>query len=192
MSGTPDRRQFLMSFAAAAVMLPGRHALAQTPVLTKPIPSSGEQLPLVGLGSWITFNVGDDPMARDASADVMRAFFESGGRMIDLSPMYGSAQEVIGYGLEKIGRPPALFSADKVWTWSDGPDQIEESRRFWGLPKFDLLQIHNLLSWEEHLPVLRAMKDADSFAISASPLRKAAAMMSSSRSCGENRSISSR
>jgi diketogulonate reductase-like aldo/keto reductase len=89
----------------------------------------------------------------------MRAFFESGGRLIDSSPMYGSAQEVIGYGLEKLGRPKALFSADKVWTWSDGRQQIEESQRLWGLPKFDLLQIHNLLSWEEHLPVLRAMKD---------------------------------
>jgi diketogulonate reductase-like aldo/keto reductase len=131
----------------------------QSGVLTKPVPSSGEVLPLVGLGSWITFNVGDDPSARDNCADVMGAFFESGGRMIDSSPMYGSAQEVIGYGLEKLGRPKALFSADKVWTWSDGPNQIEVSRRLWGIESFDLLQIHNLLSWEEHLPVLRAMKE---------------------------------
>jgi diketogulonate reductase-like aldo/keto reductase len=146
--------------AAAAAVLPAQRALAQSAALTKPIPSTGEQLPLVGLGSWITFNVGDDPVARDASADVMRAFFEFGGRMIDSSPMYGSAQDVIGYGLGKLGRPQALFSADKVWTRSDGPEQIEESRLLWGVPKFDLLQIHNLLSWEEHLPTLRAMKDA--------------------------------
>jgi len=160
MSLAINRRE-LLKIAAAGVLAPAQDALAQqTSILTKPIPSSGEQLPLVGLGTWITFNVGDDPVARDSSAEVMRAFFEAGGRLIDSSPMYGSAQEVIGYGLEKLGRPQSLFSADKVWTWSDGPAQIEESRGLWGVAKFDLLQIHNLLSWEEHLPTLRAMKEA--------------------------------
>jgi diketogulonate reductase-like aldo/keto reductase len=154
------RRQVLTGLAATgALALPLCAAAQQAEVLTKPIPTSGEAVPLVGLGSWITFNVGDDPTARDACAEVMAAFFAAGGRMIDSSPMYGSAQEVIGYGLEKLGHPPSLFSADKVWTWSDGPDQIAESRRLWGIEKFDLLQIHNLLSWEEHLPVLRAMKE---------------------------------
>jgi len=154
------KRRELIAALAAGTLLPSLQATAQDqPVLTRPIPSTGEAMPLVGLGSWITFNVGDDPVARDSCANVMRAFFESGGRMIDSSPMYGSAQDVIGYGLEKLNRPKALFSADKVWTWSDGPQQIEESQRLWGLPKFDLLQIHNLRSWEEHLPVLRAMKD---------------------------------
>jgi diketogulonate reductase-like aldo/keto reductase len=76
--------------------------------------------------------------------------------------MYGSAQEVIGYGLGRIGRPPALFAADKVWTSSgrDGPGQIEASRRHWGVGRFDLLQVHNLLAWEAHLPTLFAMKAA--------------------------------
>ena len=99
------------------------------------IPSTGEAIPVIGLGSWITFNVGNDRAARDASADVIREFFAGGGRMIDSSPMYGSSQQVIGYGLEKLGRPPALFSADKVWTSSGsrGPAQIEESRRAWGV-----------------------------------------------------------
>ena len=69
------------------------------PLVTRPIPSSGEPLPLIGLGSWITFNVGDDPAGRDSCAGVMRAFFAGGGRLIDSSPMYGSSQEVIGYGL---------------------------------------------------------------------------------------------
>ncbi|MXQ12206.1 aldo/keto reductase [Microvirga makkahensis] len=132
------------------------------PGLTRPIPSTGEALPLVGLGTWITFNVGRDIEARDSSAEVMRAFFEAGGRLIDSSPMYGSSQEVIGYGLQKLGRHPRLFSADKVWTssGSDGPSQIEESRRRWRVPRFDLLQVHNLLSWEVHLGTLLAMKAA--------------------------------
>ena len=91
----------------------------------------------------------------------MRAFFAAGGRMIDSSPMYGSSQPVIGYGLKKFGAPN-LFSAEKVWTSSGarGPAQIEASRKFWGVPKFDLLQVHNLLAWEEHLRTLFAMKAA--------------------------------
>ncbi|WP_287065399.1 aldo/keto reductase [Mesorhizobium sp.] len=123
------------------------------------VPSSGEMLPAVGLGTWITFNVGDDPVLRDECAEVMAAFFAAGGRMIDSSPMYGSSQPVIGYGLEKLGRPEAPFSAEKVWTSSaDGPAQIEQSRRFWGVPRFDLIQVHNLVAWETHLETLFAMK----------------------------------
>jgi diketogulonate reductase-like aldo/keto reductase len=92
----------------------------------------------------------------------MRAFFREGGRLIDSSPMYGSSQEVIGYGLHKLGGPSQLFAADKVWisSGSRGPEQIEESRRHWGVPRFDLLEVHNLTAWEEHLPRLFAMKAA--------------------------------
>ena len=158
------RRSFIASVAAAGAVALLRHAaaLAQAAPLTKPIPSSGEALPLIGLGSWITFNVGADPVARDNCAAVMRAFFADGGRMIDSSPMYGSAQDVIGYGLEKLGHPQALFSADKVWISSgdDGPAQIEESRAQWGIHRFDLLQVHNLVAWEPHLETLFAMKQA--------------------------------
>jgi diketogulonate reductase-like aldo/keto reductase len=159
---TLTRRELLGTLAAAgsALLLRPGASLAEPVPLTKPIPSSGEALPLVGLGSWITFNVGDDPQARDACTQVMRAFFEEGGRMIDSSPMYGSAQEVIGYGLAKLGHPQALFSADKVWISSgdEGPAQIEQSRAHWGIARFDLLQVHNLLAWEEHLDTLFAMK----------------------------------
>jgi diketogulonate reductase-like aldo/keto reductase len=74
--------------------------------------------------------------------------------------MYGSSQDVIGEGLASLGHPPALFSADKVWIGSGarGPAQIEASRRLWRVPRFDLLQVHNLLAWQEHLPTLLAMK----------------------------------
>jgi diketogulonate reductase-like aldo/keto reductase len=76
--------------------------------------------------------------------------------------MYGSSQPVIGYGLQKLGRPSALFSAEKVWTSSaaSGPAQIEQSRRFWGVPRFDLVQVHNLLTWKPHLQTLFQMKAA--------------------------------
>jgi diketogulonate reductase-like aldo/keto reductase len=153
--------RFLAGGVTATLMRPWA-ALAQSATITRPIPSSGERLPVVGLGSWITFNVGDDPELRDECAAVMGAFFAAGGRLIDSSPMYGSSQEVIGYGLSKLGRSNALFSADKVWISSGtrGPEQIEESRVHWGVPRFDLLQVHNLLAWEDHLPMLFAMKSA--------------------------------
>ena len=156
-------RRRLLGAVVAAPLLGLATARAQTArPLTRAIPSSGEALPLVGLGSWITFNVGDDRAARDASAEVMRNFFLAGGRLIDSSPMYGSSQEVIGYGLRKLGRPSQLFAADKVWIsdGSKGRAQIDDSRRRWAIPRFDLLQVHNLRSWQAHLPTLFAMKAA--------------------------------
>jgi diketogulonate reductase-like aldo/keto reductase len=155
-----DRRAVLGSLAATAALARLPAAAAAEPLLAKPIPSTGEPIPAVGLGSWITFNVGDDPAARDECAEVMRAFFAAGGTVIDSSPMYGSSQEVIGHGLARLGPPAGLFSADKVWIGSGarGPAQIEESRRRWGVRRFDLLQVHNLLAWEEHLDTLLAMK----------------------------------
>lgn len=154
------RRTFVKAAAAsaAAFVLPEAAPGAPPAPAMRAVPSSGEMLPAVGLGTWITFNVGDDPVLRDECADVIAAFFKAGGRMIDSSPMYGSSQPVIGYGLEKLGRPEALFSAEKVWTSSDGPEQIERSRRFWGVPRFDLVQVHNLVAWETHLETLFAMK----------------------------------
>jgi diketogulonate reductase-like aldo/keto reductase len=117
-------------------------------------------LPVIGLGSWITFNVGDDAQARASCAEVMRHFFADGGRLIDSSPMYGSSQPVIGAALARLGAHGQVFSADKVWTSGDGQAQIETSRRHWGVPRFDLLQVHNLLAWQTQLPLLFALKRA--------------------------------
>jgi diketogulonate reductase-like aldo/keto reductase len=158
------RRSLLVAVAAAGAAALWRPSAAeQRAIMTRPIPSSGEAVPVVGLGSWITFNVGDDIVARAACTEVMRAFFADGGRMIDSSPMYGSSQKVIGYGLARLGPPPGLFSADKVWISAGhrGPGQIEVSRRHWGVPRFDLLQVHNLLAWEAHLRTLFSMKAAE-------------------------------
>jgi len=153
------RRALLAGLAALAAGALGARSAA---LATRPIGASEERLPVIGLGSWITFNVGNDPVARAACVDVMRAFFDGGGRMIDSSPMYGSSQSVIGEGLARLGRGGDVFAADKVWTGSGarGPAQIEASRRLWNIARFDLLQVHNLLSWEEHLPTLFAMKAA--------------------------------
>lgn len=160
------RRGVLAGLAAGAgLFLPGmafRIAADDVAPVAKRIPASCEGLPPVGLGSWITFNVGNDAAALRASSDVMRAFFVAGGRLIDSSPMYGSSQKTIGHGLAALNGSVDVFSADKVWTSSGrgGPEQIDRSRANWGVPQFDLLQVHNLLSWQAHLPALFAMKAA--------------------------------
>ncbi len=163
-----SRRNVLKAIAAATIaggatglsFNSSKSAIAG-PLLRR-IPSSGEEIPVVGLGSWITFNVGNDPVLLDECTAVIGAFFKDGGRMIDSSPMYGSSQSTIGFGLRKIGYPQQLFSAEKVWTSSpsSGPQQIEETRAKWGVERFDLMQVHNLLAWEEHLDSLRAKKAA--------------------------------
>src|SRR6185295_4106170 len=160
-----DRRRFLRVLAALGAGTLVRASLGSEPAkpfLSRPIPSSGEAMPLIGLGTWITFNVGSDRVARGACADVMGNLLDAGGRMIDSSPMYGSSQEVIGYGLAKLGKPPRVFAADKVWISSgtSGRAQIEKSRERWNVSRFDLVAVHNLLSWQEHLPTLFAMKAA--------------------------------
>ena len=147
--------------AAAVAGLPGPGAAqAGMPALRR-IPSTGDAIPAVGLGTWITFNVAGDPLLLDESVAVMRAFFDAGGTVIDSSPMYGSSQDTVGYGLAKLGNPP-VFAADKVWTpgGGDGREQIAASRRKWGIPRFDLMQVHNLVDWREHLDILFAMKVA--------------------------------
>ncbi len=154
-------RRLLLGLGLALPLPTLASAASTQQVMTqRSIGRGGESLPIVGLGSWITFNVGNDPRGRAQCTDVVRAFFAGGGRLIDSSPMYGSSQPVIGEALAQLGHPGALFSAEKVWTGSGarGPAQIEASRAHWGVPRFDLLQVHNLLAWEEHLPTLQRMK----------------------------------
>lgn len=155
------RRDLITALPALAALAaggaPAQPAGAARPLLRR-IPSSGEEIPAIGLGSWITFNVGNDPPARARCAEVMRQFFAAGGRLIDSSPMYGSSQGVIGEGLQRAGAGAPVFAADKVWTSSNGAAQIETSRRLWRVPRFDLLQVHNLLAWEEQLALLQRMK----------------------------------
>ncbi|MFW5808128.1 MAG: aldo/keto reductase [Spirochaetota bacterium] len=161
----PNRRQFLRSVAvisALAFVKPSSLLSAKQGTARKrAIPSSGEQLPVIGMGTWITFNVGQNRELLDNCKDIMQAFFQEGGRIIDSSPMYGSSQDTIGYGYEKLDRPDSLFAADKVWTrsTSGGKEQITESAEEWKVQHFDLLQVHNLVNWRSHLKTLFAMKE---------------------------------
>lgn len=155
----PARRAWLVA-ALAVAAAPRVSAAAPKDLLTRRIPRADEALPVVGLGSWITFNVGTDSVARAGCTEVVRAFFAAGGRLIDSSPMYGSSQPTLGHALAQLGHPPALFAADKVWVGDAdrGAAQIEASRAHWGVRRFDLLQVHNLDAWQGHLPRLIAMK----------------------------------
>ena len=129
--------------------------------LTRAIPGTDERIPVVGMGSWITFNVGASQKLRDKRSKVLQTFFDMGGGLVDSSPMYGSSEEVIGYCLDRIANRQKLFSATKVWTVSKsrGTHQMKASAQLWGLEKFDLMQIHNLLDWEVHLETLKAWKE---------------------------------
>jgi diketogulonate reductase-like aldo/keto reductase len=150
------KRRTLLQAATVAV---APSAFAQSAVATKPIPSTAEPMPVIGLGTWITFNVGRDAAARAECAQVVRNFLDLGGRMIDSSPMYGSSQDVVGDALSQLPNRERVFATDKVWTSGDGAAQLEASRKLWRVQRFDLLQVHNLLAWERQLPLLFEMKE---------------------------------
>ncbi|MCZ7597974.1 MAG: aldo/keto reductase [Gammaproteobacteria bacterium] len=147
------RRRFCLLAAGAAVAGP---LLVRGETHLRRVPSTGEPVPPVGLGTWITFNVGNDEGLRRDRLEVMRAFFELGGGMIDSSPMYGSSEDVIGWCLERLGPQPELVGATKVWTRGRerGIEQMNESARQWGVDAFDVMQVHNLVDWRTHLDTL--------------------------------------
>ena len=153
------RRRLLQAalLAPFAVRVP-RAAAAPAPLL-RAIPKGGERIPAIGLGTWIVFDVGDDAPALAQREQVLREFFALGGRLIDSSPMYGSAEAVIGELLRRI-RPSTLFAATKVWTPGKrlGERQMQRSQELWGVAQFDLMQIHNMLDWERHVDTLQALK----------------------------------
>jgi diketogulonate reductase-like aldo/keto reductase len=158
----PGRRRFLQSLAALSTMPMFNHSLAAPSRHTRIIPSSNEQIPVIGMGSWLVFAIDpDNEQELESRAAVIQAFLERGGGMIDSSPMYGVAQDVIGRSLKRIDDHSGLFSATKVWTHGNrqGLLQMEDSRLLWGLPHFDLMQVHNLMDWQTHLPNLYAMRD---------------------------------
>jgi diketogulonate reductase-like aldo/keto reductase len=147
-----------MGLAAAATLVPQPARAAATKPVSKPIPSTGVLIPVLGLGTSRTFDAAPGA-ARSALAPVMQSFFDHGGTLIDSSPMYGSAEEVVGELLRATRHGP-VFAATKVWIDGKraGVEQMERSRSLWGVPRFDLMQIHNLRDWRVHLDTLKAWK----------------------------------
>jgi aryl-alcohol dehydrogenase-like predicted oxidoreductase len=131
-------------------------------MLTRPIPKSGEALPVIGLGTWQTFDVGESAGERAPLAEVLRRFLDGGGRVMDTSPMYGRAEEVTGALVAELPAARQPFLATKVWTRGKerGVAQLERSFKRLRKKTIDLVQVHNLLDWQTHLPVLRELKQA--------------------------------
>ncbi len=136
--------------------------MAAPTMIARPIPSSGEAMPVVGLGTWQVFDVGNDERARAPLRAVLQALIAAGGRMIDTSPMYGSAEAVTGDLVAELGLRPRVFLATKVWTSGRdaGIAQMRRSSERLRSPVLDLIQIHNLLDWRTHLATLQQMKAA--------------------------------
>jgi diketogulonate reductase-like aldo/keto reductase len=160
-----SRREFLslLALSASALAVSSVPLLAEVTAVSprgKSKSAKGRRIPRIGMGTWITFNVGDDPALRAARVEVLREFFRAGGGLIDSSPMYGSAEAVVGHALAALGYPETLISATKVWTPStrEGVKQIHDSHQLWGLKTFDLFQVHNLVNWQAHLKTLFDMK----------------------------------
>lgn len=161
----------LLGAAVAAGFLPSLPFIAapvlanppepgNSPMLKKSLVNADTTLPVIGMGTWRTFNVGSDPVLLDARTQVVKAFFEHGGGLVDSSPMYGSAPDVMGYALQKLGIPDSLFSAEKVWSPAGGSarEQVAELKNRWQVERFNLVQVHNLTDWREHLAALQQMK----------------------------------
>ena len=160
-AGKFSRRHFISMTSALAtgLMLPG-NVFATEQQIHKTILKTGEKLPVIGMGTSRTFDASGDSELLTRLQQVTQVFFDMGGGMIDSSPMYGSSQQVIGQLLPKIKGKKNLFSATKVWIsgQEEGVEQMEESRRLWGIKRFDLMQIHNLVDWETHFETLKQMK----------------------------------
>jgi diketogulonate reductase-like aldo/keto reductase len=130
-------------------------------VLKRTIPSSGEQLPAVGLGTWQTFDAGNSSSERDPLKEVLKNLIEKGGRVVDSSPMYGRSQAVVGELSTAAKLNEKLFIATKVWTTGrdSGIQQMNDAFELLKRKNIDLLQIHNLVDWQTHIKTLRAWKE---------------------------------
>jgi diketogulonate reductase-like aldo/keto reductase len=146
--------------ATAPAAAAGTRATGKPPLIQRAIPSSGELLPVMGMGTSRTFDTDADPASMAVLSEVLRIFFENGGKVIDSSPMYGSAESRVGDVLRAMATRPPLFAATKVWTTGAerGIAQMEESARRMDVKVFDLIAVHNLLDWKTQLATLKRWK----------------------------------
>lgn len=159
-----DRREFCQAMGAAfavAVSPSARGEAASSGMLERPIPSTGERLPVIGLGTSGTFDVGSDPEERRPLKEVLAILRESGGKLLDTSPMYGRAEQVTGDLIQSTRDRPNVFLATKVWTTgaAAGLEQIETSMRLLRSTMLDLVQVHNLVDLDTQLATLRKLKE---------------------------------
>lgn len=152
--------QGLGGLAFTASLNPLVPLTAASTLNTSKIRGADEVIPAIGMGTWRTFNTAPFTDARAICVEVLRSFFELGGSVVDSSPMYGLAEATLGHCLEEIGGDPPLFSATKVWIHGRLPGiaQMNASAALWGVERFDLMQVHNLVDWETQLETLKEWK----------------------------------
>ncbi len=158
-----SRRQFMrgLGLLSAGIVLMPKNIFGESgQPITRAIPSTGEPIPVIGMGTSRTFDIGNDPAGMAQLSKVLQVFFDNGGALIDSSPMYGSAEMVVGDLLKTIQNKEKLFAATKVWIdgKQNGIEQMQESMRLMGVAVMDLIEIHNLRDWKTHLPTLRLWK----------------------------------
>jgi diketogulonate reductase-like aldo/keto reductase len=159
------RKMISLSLAAGAGLflpkLTGQTISNLENIIMRAIPSSGEKIPVIGMGTWQTFVGGNDQTARIPLRKVLKAFVELGGRVIDSSPMYGTSEQVVGDLATELGVTDQLFMATKVWTngKEEGIQQMKNSIRKMQKPQMDLMQVHNLLDLKTHIKTLRKWKE---------------------------------
>ncbi len=167
-TGGLSRRDFVRLAGAGGLALAAGPALAADApgkMHTSPIPSSGEAMPVVGVGTWQTFDIGKNPEDRAKRREVLRLLFEAGGSIIDSSPMYGRSEGVVGELLAEMGARDQAFLATKVWTEGRerGIAQMKQSMARFQSDRIELMQVHNLVDWRTHLKTLRDWKAAGTF-----------------------------
>ena len=156
-----NRRDFIaLSSLSFLPKLSIASALNQS-MLKRVIPSSGEEMPVIGLGTSRVFDIEPSKNELNVREQILDIFYENGGRLIDTSPMYGMSEEIIGMTAKKFIEKDRFFLATKVWTEGreNGIRQIEESFQKMRADKISLIQVHNLLDWKTQIKTLRSLKD---------------------------------
>jgi diketogulonate reductase-like aldo/keto reductase len=159
------RSEFLRVMVGATSAFAASQILRANPATgermhTRPIPSTRAPLPVVGCGTWRTFDVGQGPAERAQLLEVLRILFDNGGSVIDSSPMYGAAEAVVGDLLTTMKAHDKAFIATKVWTRGReaGIAQMRRSMELFHVERIDLMQVHNLVNWRTQLATVRAWK----------------------------------
>lgn len=160
------RREILKYLTAAPLLsgyMPQLFASESNHLILSKIPSTGEQLPSVGMGSYQTFNIDRTSEKNTELSQVLTSFFNLGGQLVDSSPMYGQSEMALGRLISEITPKPKVFAASKVWTFGQeaGQKAIEETQRRMQVDKMDLMQIHNLRDWKVQLKTLNQLKQAE-------------------------------
>lgn len=157
-----NRREYLYLLTTLGIssIIPA-WALESKPIMKRTIPISGEELPVVGVGTWLTFNVGHSEEDRHPLKEVLMQLVEQSGSVIDSSPMYGRSEEVVGELSTELGINKKLFMATKVWTAGReaGIRQMNTSFELMQREQMDLMQIHNIIDWETHFKTLQEWKE---------------------------------